>query len=72
MVTLDIMQPQPTLGENARKIREEMGITVEQIAHMAKVSRQTVYNFENGKAQTLSVLREYLRVYSLYKGVKNG
>lgn len=42
------------VGNRARKLRESLGKTQEQIAEKADVSVSTIYNFENGiKASTL-------------------
>ena len=62
MVDIDLLTAQPALGDNARRLRQEYNITVTDMARRAGVSRQAVYNFENGIAQSMSILQEYLKL----------
>lgn len=51
------------LGETARKAREHAGYTQEVIAERAGVTRQTVYNFEQGNGESMKLLITYLELY---------
>ena len=62
MKTIDLLVPQPELGKTARAIREERGLTVIDVATRWGVSRQTIYNFENGERQSMELLQNYLRL----------
>lgn len=61
MIKLDDLQ-QDNLGENCRKIRIERGISVKDFASYAKTTRQTVFNFETGKTQSLKLFLAYLKL----------
>lgn len=55
------------IGANLRRIRQARGLTQEQLADAAKVSRPTVTNIETGKSaapssKTLAVLADALHV----------
>lgn len=62
MITIDLLSPQPVLGENARKLRRSKHISVSEMARNTGYSRQAIYNFENGTAQSMTLLQEYLRL----------
>lgn len=51
------------LGETARKARESAGYTQEVIAERAGVTRQTVYNFEQGNGESMKLLITYMELY---------
>ncbi len=51
------------LGETARKARESAGYTQEVIADRAGVTRQTVYNFEQGNGESMKLLITYMELY---------
>ena len=48
-----------TLATACRLTRLEHGLTVEEFAGRAGVSRQSVYNFETGKHVTLDLFLKY-------------
>ena len=54
------------IGKNIKKLRQEKGITQEQLAERLHVTRQAVSNWEIGKTQpdieTLTVLAEFFEV----------
>ena len=54
---------QENLGENCRKIRIEKGISVKDFASYARTTRQSVFNFETGKTQSLKLFLAYLKLY---------
>lgn len=51
------------LGETARKARESAGYTQDVIAERAGVTRQTVYNFEQGNSESMKLLITYMELY---------
>ena len=53
---------QENLGENCRKIRIEKGISVKDFASYARTTRQSVFNFETGKTQSLKLFLAYLKL----------
>lgn len=52
--------PQPALGKLCKEIREKHDVSVENFAIHYNLSRQTVYNFENGDTESLKVFRAYI------------
>lgn len=66
MKTLDFLEPQPILGENAKKLRQSRGVSISRMAELLHVSRQTIYNFEHGDRQSMDVLQGYIK---LWKGL---
>lgn len=66
MIDIGMLQ-QPELGAECRKIREDVGLTMGELAERANVTRMSIYNFEIGKRQNLDIFREY---YKLYRGVE--
>lgn len=62
MTSIDLLTPQPVLGENARNLRRSKRISVSEMARKTGYSRQAIYNFENGVAQSMTLLQEYLRL----------
>lgn len=58
MITLNDME-QPILGQECKKIRREKGLTMEEMAKKAGVTRQTIHNFENRGVGSLSVFMAY-------------
>lgn len=62
MITIDMMKPQPVLGENCRDLRKDNNISVSDFAKKLGLSRQAVYNFENGKTQSMELLRGYIKL----------
>ena len=50
-----------------KETREAAGISVDEFAKFAGVTRQTVYNFENGEAVSLQVFMAYYRLGCSYK-----
>lgn len=62
MVNIDLLSPQPVLGENARNLRRSKHISVSEMSRKTGYSRQAIYNFENGVAQSMTLLQEYLRL----------
>lgn len=60
MRTFEQIESQPALGRTCKELRERVGITVEVFADRYNLTRQTVYNFENGATDSLKTLRAYL------------
>ena len=52
--------PQPELGRTCKEVREKYGLSVEDFSTRYNVTRQTVYNFENGETDSLRVFRAYI------------
>lgn len=48
------------IGQACRDLRNKLGITQEELAEDAGVTRQTVINFENGKADSFKLLIYFL------------
>ena len=61
MVYMDDLK-QPTLGAYCRELREQNEITVAEMSRRANCSRQTIYNFEQGETQSLSIFLAYKRL----------
>lgn len=62
MKTFDILAPQPELGATCREIRENNKLSVIDFADCIGMTRQAVYNFENGKTSSMDILRGYLKL----------
>lgn len=62
MKTFDLLVPQPQLGETAKQLRKNCGLSVANMAKNLNVTRQTIYNFENGEHQSMEVLQGYLKL----------
>lgn len=62
MKTFDILAPQPELGATCKEIREDKNLSVIEFADMIEMTRQAVYNFENGKTSSMDILRGYLKL----------
>lgn len=62
MKTFDLLIPQPELGKTAKELRESKGLSVIEFADTIGVTRQTIYNFENGNRQSMEVLQAYLKL----------
>lgn len=62
MKTFDILAPQPELGATCREIRENNKLSVIEFADCIGMTRQAVYNFENGKTSSMDILRGYLKL----------
>lgn len=61
MVFLENLK-QPTLGIECRKLREDCGVSVGDFSKLVPCSRQSVYNFEDGKTQSLEIFLTYIRI----------
>lgn len=62
MKTFDLLVPQPELGKTAKELRESLGIGVNEMAKLLNTTRQTIYNFESGKKQSMKILQGYLKL----------
>lgn len=62
MKSFDLLVPQPELGRTAKELRESCGLSVIEFANKLNVTRQTIYNFENGKRQSMELLQGYLKL----------
>ena len=62
MKTFDILAPQPELGATCKEIREDKKLSVIEFADAIGMTRQAVYNFENGKTSSMDILRGYLKL----------
>lgn len=62
MKTFDILAPQPELGVTCKEIRENKKLSVIEFADCIGMTRQAVYNFENGKTSSMDILRGYLKL----------
>lgn len=62
MKSFDLLVPQPELGQTAKELRESCGLSVIEFANKLNVTRQTIYNFENGKRQSMELLQGYLKL----------
>lgn len=62
MKTFDILTPQPELGATCKELRENNKLSVIEFADHIGMTRQAVYNFENGKTSSMDILRGYLKL----------
>ena len=69
MVLLEDLK-QPALGIACRKLREECGVSVGDFSKLVPCSRQSVYNFEDGKTQSLEIFLTYFRVRGWRKKIR--
>lgn len=62
MKTLDLLANQPELGATCKELRENNKLTVIEFSELIGMTRQAVYNFENGKTSSMDILRGYLKL----------
>jgi DNA-binding XRE family transcriptional regulator len=60
MVTMTRVETR-TLGDCARKVRLELGISQQQLANMAGISRECVYQFEHNLPVYLDARRRIIK-----------
>lgn len=65
MNLVDSMQ-QPVMGNLCQKRRIKAKISVADFAEKTGYTRQSIYNFENGRTQSLQLFREYLKIGGEY------
>lgn len=52
-------------GEQLKKVREELGLTVREVSEISKITKQTIYNAENG----VTYSKKYVDFLSTYNNI---
>jgi transcriptional regulator with XRE-family HTH domain len=60
-----------TLGDSARKVRQSLGLTQQQLAEISGLSKESVYQFEHHLPVCLDARRRILKALWALKSSRN-